>query len=49
MTTYKITFITLDSNINSVFIDARSQQRAILIFESQYDYDEIINCDEVEN
>ncbi len=36
MNTYLITFITLDGNTNQVYIDAKTKERAILKFESEY-------------
>lgn len=45
MKTYKITFISLDGNKNSVFVDALSSTRAISKFEDEYQFDEIIDCE----
>lgn len=46
MKTYKITFLTLDGNTNQVFIDATTKERAILKFESEYQYEAIKYCEE---
>ena len=46
MNTYKITFVTLDGNTNAVYIDATSKERAILKFESEYQYEAIKYCEE---
>ncbi len=45
MKTYKITFITLDGNKDSVFVDALSSTRAVSKFEDEYQFDEIIDCE----
>lgn len=46
MNTYKITFLTLEGNTNVVYIDATSVERAILKFESKYQYEPVIYCDQ---
>lgn len=47
MKKYKITFLTLDGNTNQVFIDAYSEERAILKFESEYQFEAVKYCEEV--
>lgn len=48
MRTYKIEFLTLDGNINYVLIDSSSEERAILKFESEYSFEAVRKCIEVE-
>jgi hypothetical protein len=47
MKTFKITFLTLYGNTNTVYIDAKNKERAILSFENQYQFVSIKYCDEV--
>ena len=39
--TYKIEFLTLDGNINSVFLYAENEQKAIYLFEKSYQHEAI--------
>lgn len=49
MKTFLITFLTLDGNTQQVYVDAYSKERAILKFESEYQYESIKYCEEQEN
>jgi len=42
MRTFCIQFVTIDGNINEVYIDARNEQHAEMVFSENYMYDEII-------
>jgi hypothetical protein len=42
-TLYLIKFITLGGNINSVYVDATTQQRAELEFEKYYQFDQVLS------
>lgn len=45
---FKITFRTLDGNKETIFVDARTESAAIRIVEREYEVDEIIKIEEVE-
>jgi hypothetical protein len=46
MANYFITFVTLDGNENSVIVTAASKERAILKFESEYEFEAVKYCEE---
>jgi len=49
MKTYLITFLSLDDNINKVYIDAPNEIKAQQIFDHDYKYDSIIDIEEINN
>lgn len=46
MKTYKITFVTLDGNVQQIFVDAQNKERAILKFENEYQHEAVKYCEE---
>lgn len=46
MKNYLITFVTLDGNEQGVYISATSKERAILKFESEYEFEAVKSCEE---
>ena len=48
MKQYKITFLTLDGNTQQVIIEAKDKERAILNFETVYQFEAIKYCEEID-
>ena len=46
MKNYLITFVTLDGNEQGVYVSATSKERAILKFESEYEFEAVESCEE---
>ena len=46
MKNYLITFVTLDGNEQGVYVSATSKERAILKFESEYEFEAVKFCEE---
>lgn len=46
MKNYLITFVTLDGNEQSIYVSAASKERAILKFESEYEFEAVKYCEE---
>jgi hypothetical protein len=46
MKNYLITFITLDGNEQRVYVSEISKERAILKFESEYEFEAVKFCEE---
>lgn len=46
MKNYLITFVTLDGNEQGVYVSAYSKERAILKFESEYEFEAVKFCEE---
>jgi len=46
MKNYLITFVTLDGHEQSVFVSASSKEKAILKFESEYEFEAVKFCEE---
>jgi hypothetical protein len=44
MKQFLITFITLDGRENSVYMDARTEKKALYFFKSEYQYKSILSC-----
>jgi len=45
MENYLITFVTLDGNEQSVYVSATSKEKAILKFESEYEFEAVKFCE----
>lgn len=43
---FEITFTTLDNNTQKVLVDARNYQHALDCFSTEYEYNDILNCEE---